>query len=73
MTKHELDKLAELTSTVNAMSIQLKKNTDDTAAIKLTLAGWTGGRKALVWAISILLSVGIIASSVYAAVKASVR
>lgn len=73
MTKQELDQIAELTRTVNAMSIQLNKNTTDTAEIKLTMASWTGGRRTLVWVIGVLLSVGIIISSVYEAIKASVK
>lgn len=56
---------------VHAMSKQLNQNTKDTADIKLEIASWTGGRKVIVWGIGVLLSVGIIISSIYAAVRAT--
>lgn len=78
MTRQETETLNELKEIVKAMGKQLEQNTKDTAAttkdvaeIKLTLAGWTSGRKVLVWAIGVLLSVGVILSSVYAAIRGS--
>lgn len=80
MTKTEKDQLVQLSETVNAMAKQLAQNTSDTAMtkqdmaqIKLELASWSGGRKTLVWVIGVLLSMGIIISSIYEAVKAAAR
>lgn len=73
MTRKEQETLEKLSEKVDGMVVQLKTNTEDTADIKLQLAGWTGGRKALVWAIGILGTIGIIASSIYEGVRSAVR
>lgn len=62
MTTQETQAIKALTKRVDAMQ-------SDLSEIKETLASWTGGRKTLVWAIGFLLSVGIIISSIYEALK----
>lgn len=64
MTKAEKEILADLVDKMDDMQGEITE-------IKTTLASWTGGRKALVWGIGVLLSLGVIVSTIYAAIRAS--
>lgn len=87
MTTKETDILNKLVNRVediskkqDAMVEQLRANTKDTkststkvAGIELTLANWTGGRKVLVWVVGVLLTLGVILSTIYEALRNTLK